>query len=93
MSVVHLHNTKKDGRTYQIFVLVVYGRGSVLLWWCSDTLCTSDFVDDVIFSYNGPTALVNLVENTFAQKKLQKQPVKLCVLGAHLVPILLFSNL
>jgi len=25
----------------KFFVLVTYGRGSVLLWWCCDTLCTS----------------------------------------------------
>jgi len=30
------------------FVHVTYGRGSVLLWWRSDTfLCTSGFMDDV----------------------------------------------
>ena len=28
-----------------------YGRGSVLLWRCSDILCTSGFVDDVIFAH------------------------------------------
>jgi len=30
---------------------VVYGRGSVLLWRRSDMLCTSGFMDDVIFSH------------------------------------------
>ena len=34
---------------FKHFVHVTYGRGSVLLWRCSDTLCTSGFVDDVIF--------------------------------------------
>jgi len=29
------------------------GRGSVLLWWRFDTLCTSGFVDDVMFSHSG----------------------------------------
>jgi len=28
-----------------------YGRSSVLLWRCSDMLCTSGFVDDVIFAH------------------------------------------
>jgi len=28
-----------------------HGRGSVLLWWCSDMLCTSGFTDDVIFDH------------------------------------------
>jgi len=27
--------------------------GSVLLWWRCDTLCTSGFVDNDIFSHNG----------------------------------------
>ena len=31
-------------------VHVTYGRGSVLLWRRSDTLCTSGFTDDVIFA-------------------------------------------
>ena len=31
------------------FVHVAYGHGSVLLWRRSDTLCTSGFMDDVIF--------------------------------------------
>jgi len=36
-------------RVHQIFLLrVTYGRGSVLLWRRSDTLCTSGFVADVI---------------------------------------------
>jgi len=30
---------------------VTYGRGSVLLWRCSDMLCTSGFTDDVIFAH------------------------------------------
>jgi len=29
---------------------VTYGRGSVLLWRRSDTLCTSGFIDDVVFA-------------------------------------------
>ena len=33
---------------YQMFVHVTYGRGSVLLWWRCDKLCTSGFMDDVI---------------------------------------------
>ena len=35
-----------------IFVHVTfYGHGSVLLWRRSDTLCTSGFMDDVIFAH------------------------------------------
>ena len=33
------------------FVYVTYCRGSVLLWRHSDTLCTSGFMDDVIFAH------------------------------------------
>jgi len=41
---------------YEFFVLfpaeavVQCGRGSIVLWQCCDTLCTSGFVDDVIWS-------------------------------------------
>jgi len=42
------------GTTRAIFTtffvhVTLYGRGSVLLWRHSDTLCTSGLVDDVIF--------------------------------------------
>jgi len=33
-----------------IFVHVIYGRGSVLLWRRSNMLCTSGFTDDVMFA-------------------------------------------
>jgi len=36
---------------FTIFVHVTYGRGSVLLWRCSDKLCTSGYMDDVIFAH------------------------------------------
>jgi len=32
---------------------VARDRGSVLLLWRCDTLCTSGFVDDVMFSHHG----------------------------------------
>jgi len=45
------------GTTYpiftNIFVHVIYGRGSVLPWQRNDTLCTSSFMDDVIFAHRG----------------------------------------
>jgi len=37
---------------HQIFVHVACGCGSVLLWYCN-TLCTSGFLGDVMFSYSG----------------------------------------
>ena len=37
-------------RSSPIFVHVTYGRGAVLLWQRCDTLCTSGFMDDIIFA-------------------------------------------
>ena len=51
---------------FTIFVLVAYGRGSVLLRRRCDTLCNSGFVDDIISSfYNRPYSGMN-----FATKNL-----------------------
>jgi len=36
---------------HQFFMHVTNGHGSVLLWRCSDTLCISSFMDDVIFAH------------------------------------------
>ena len=44
-----LHNYASD--LHQVFVHVTYGRGSVILWRRSDTLCTSGFMNDVIFAH------------------------------------------
>ena len=38
-------------RFLPIFVHATYGRGSVLGWRRSDTLCTSGFMDDVILAH------------------------------------------
>ena len=35
------------------FVQMPCGRGSVLLWWRCDALCTSGFMDDVTFGRSG----------------------------------------
>ena len=35
----------------KFFVHVTYGRGSVLFWRRSDTLCTSGFMDNIIFAH------------------------------------------
>jgi len=43
-------------RSSPIFMHVTYGRGSVLLSRRIDTLCTSGFMDDVIFA-NKPRLL------------------------------------
>ena len=39
---------------YQFFLTLPVGRGSVLLWRRRDTLCSSGFVDDAVFSHNSP---------------------------------------
>ena len=44
----YLRNYTSD--VQEIFCACYYGRGSVLLWRRSDMLCTSGFVDDVIFA-------------------------------------------
>ena len=36
---------------YQIFAHVTFGRGSVILRRRSDKLCTSGFMDDVMFAH------------------------------------------
>jgi len=46
----YLRNDTSD--LHQIFVHVTYVRGSVLLWRRGDKLCTSGFMDDVIFAHN-----------------------------------------
>ena len=37
-------------------IFVRYGHGSIHIWRRCDKLCTSGFVDDVIFPIMGPTA-------------------------------------
>jgi len=47
----HIFGTTRTTDLHQIFVHITHGRGSVLLWRRSDnTLCTSGFMDDVIFA-------------------------------------------
>ena len=45
---------KPQAKLRQIFVHVANSRCSVLLWRRCNRLCTSVFVDDVMFSHNGP---------------------------------------
>ena len=46
----HIFGTARPIFT-KFLVHVTYGRGSVLLWRRSDVLCTSGFMDDVIFAH------------------------------------------
>jgi len=39
---------------HRFLVHVASSRCSVLLWWRCNTLCTSGFADDVMFSHSGP---------------------------------------
>ena len=51
---VHEHISKTAGPIFTKFsVGDPWGRGSVLLRRCHDTLCTSGFVDNVTFCHNG----------------------------------------
>ena len=45
----HIFGTARPTFSLPFFVHVTYGRGSVLVWRRSDMLCTSGFMDDVIF--------------------------------------------
>ena len=50
---VREHISGTTGPIFIKFVLVTHGRCSVLLWRHCDTLCTWDFMVDVIFAHNG----------------------------------------
>ena len=52
---VRQHISAIAGRICTKYVVrIPGGRGSVLLWRCCDTLCTSGFMDDVTFGRSGP---------------------------------------
>jgi len=53
----YLRNHRRD--LYQIFVHVAYDRGLVFLLRRCDKLCTSGFVDDIMFFYSGPYSGMN----------------------------------
>jgi len=55
LSTVHSHISKIRRPNFTKFsVYVIQGCGLVLLRWRWNTLCTSGFVVDIMFSYNGP---------------------------------------
>jgi len=49
---VRSHISKTTRPNFTFSVRVTCGRGSVLLWRQCNTLCTSSFVNDVMFSHN-----------------------------------------
>ena len=52
---VHEHISLAAGPIFtNFFVQISCGRGSVLLWWRSNTLCTYGLMDDITFGCNGP---------------------------------------
>ena len=53
----HMHISRTEHSNFaKFFMHVASGRGSVLLWPGCDMSRTSGFVDDVMFSHNGPMA-------------------------------------
>jgi len=59
------HNLKIAWLNFiKLFMPVAYVHGLVLLWQCCDMLCTSSFVDDVMFSPNGPMCIPKQWYNT-----------------------------
>jgi len=69
---------KPHGQTSSIFVHVAWGRGSVLLWQCCDMLCTSGFVDDVMFSHNNPGSFRVLLCGKHYNQITTQIPTKYC---------------
>jgi len=49
----HISKTSCPTFTKCFKYIVTCGRGSVLLWKYCNTICTSGFADDVMFSHNG----------------------------------------
>jgi len=49
----HISKTTRPNFT-KFFIHVTGGRGSILIWRHCNALCTSGFVDDVMFAHNGP---------------------------------------
>ena len=63
----------------KISMSVTCCRGSVFLWRRSDTLCTSGFVDEVMFSRKNPSCiLLSGVRTRHAQQPIFQVPTKSC---------------
>jgi len=72
------HNSRNMWPNW-IFVHVACSRDSVLLWQHCDMLCTSGFMDDVMFSHhgtNGQTVLDKIrLQGTLTSSTLPKPPI------------------
>jgi len=66
----------------KFFVHVTYGRGSVLICQRSDTLCTSGFMDDVIFAYKP-----RLLDVAAQLKRSAHAALDLAINSAVVIPI------
>jgi len=77
----HISETTRANFTKFSCTLGVRGRGSVLLCRRSDTICTSGFMDDVMFSQNGLYGALCLFlsgESVTAKTAAASIPTKFC---------------
>jgi len=62
------HISGTTGWIFAIFcVQISYGRDSVVLWRRCDTLCTSGFMDDVMFTVVGQVGRPTTISDTVAE--------------------------
>jgi len=50
---VHSYVSKTTRQSFTKFFCTCYLWALVLIWWQHSMLCTSSFVDDIMFSHNG----------------------------------------
>jgi len=60
LSCQSLHGRTHTAELYQIFVHVARSRGSILLLWRCDTLCTSGFLDVVLCVFSSGTRAASI---------------------------------
>jgi len=77
----------------KFFTRVTYGRGSVLHWRRSDMLCTSGFMDDVIFAHKPRLLDVVAKLKSSARAALVGLGYKLCAVISNGRTGLLFGRL
>ena len=58
--------------------------GSVYHWWCCDMVDTSDFMDDVMFSYNSPIEACHCRSSDTAERFAYRLTPLLCGTGCML---------
>jgi len=80
----HIWGTTHPNFTKFSSVLVAFGHDSVLLWQRCNTLCTSGFVDDVIFSCDGASGGVSLPYSSVTAASSCMSYRRYCVFGCVL---------